>query len=117
MNFWQLPCYTEPKKHNDRRREKGSTTNGWSVEGLQKFNEIAQQVKIDRSKLGEEFDKEFKLYMEAKATKNNKGKQKREEVYMYNDLNGSNRLHDEGSENLNLFGDFDQCDLLPIEEV
>jgi hypothetical protein len=36
---------------------------------------------------------------------------------MYNDLNGSDRLHDEGSENLNLFGDFDQRDLLPVEEV
>ena len=117
MNFWQLPHYTEPKKHNDRQQEKGSTTNGWSVEGLQKFNEIVQQVKIDRSKLGEEFDKEFKLYMEAKATKNNKGKQKREEVYTYNDLNGSDGLHDEGSENLNLFGDFDQRDLLPVKEV
>jgi hypothetical protein len=44
------------------------------VEGLQKFNAIAHQVKNDRSKLGKEFDKEFKLYMEAKATKNKKGK-------------------------------------------
>ena len=106
-----------PVQRNCQQREKGSVGNRWSVEGLQKFNEILQQVRMDRNKFGDDFDREFKLYMEAEANKNKKGKHKREEVYTYNNLNGSDKVHDEHNENLLLGGDFDQCDLLPIEEV
>jgi len=41
----QIPHYTEPKKNRDKQRETGMIGNGWSVEGLEKFNEIATQVK------------------------------------------------------------------------
>ena len=101
-------------KGNNKQREKGSVGNGWSVQCLQKF--IVQQVKMDRNNFGDDFNREFKLYMEAEANKNKKSKHKREEVQTYNDLNGSDKLHDEDDGNL-LIGDFDQCDLLPIEEV
>ena len=40
------------KKGNNKQREKGSVGNGWSVQGLQKFNEIAEQVKMDRNNFG-----------------------------------------------------------------
>ena len=52
----QIPHYSEPKKSRDYQREKRTMGNGWSVEGLEKFNKIAQQVKMDRINLGEEFN-------------------------------------------------------------
>ena len=104
------------KKSNNKQREKGSVGNGWSVQGLQEFNEIVQQVKMDRNNFGDDFNREFKLYMDAEANKKKKSKHNREEVHTYNDLNGSDKLHDEDDGNL-LIVDFDQCDLLPIEEV
>ena len=106
----------QSKKSNSKQREKGSVGNGWLVQGLQKFNEIAQQVKMDRNNFGDDFNREFKLYMDDEANKNKKSKHKREEVHMYNDLNESDKLHDEDDGNLPI-GDFDQHDLLPIEEV
>jgi len=38
--------------------------NGWSVDGMKKFNEIAQQVKMDRIHHGEDFNVQYKAFVE-----------------------------------------------------
>ena len=89
---------------------------GWSKLGLQKFNESAQQVKMDRISFADDFNNEFKSFMDEQERKKKKTKWKREEIKTYNDLNGSGKLHDENDNSLS-FAEFDENDLLPIAEV
>lgn len=114
----QIPHYTEPKKNRDKQRETGMIGNGWSVEGLEKFNEIATQVKKDRINLGEEFNIQFKSFMVEQWNRKQMKKQKRMEISTYNDLNGSDNLHPEEEDTIEDALGFDTNDLLPsIEEV
>ena len=48
---------------------------GWSVEGMKKFNEIAKQVKMDRIRNGEDFNMQYKAFLEEEQ---NEKKQKSE---------------------------------------
>ena len=63
---------------------------GWSQEGLETFNELAQEIAKDRKEHGEEFDEDFKtsiqMQLESK-TSSNIGKRKNG-IQTYNDLNG-----------------------------
>jgi len=51
--------------------------NGWSVEGMKKFNEIAKQVKMDRIHNGEDFNMQYKAFVEEERNKKHTKKQKR----------------------------------------
>ena len=42
---------------------------GWSVEGMKKFNEIAKQVKMDRIHNGEDFNMQYKAFVEEERNK------------------------------------------------
>jgi len=61
---------------------------GWSKDGLQTFNQLAQEVNKNRQEHGEEFDKAFKKTIEEEMASTNKtGKRKRNCIDTYNDLN------------------------------
>ena len=71
---------------------------------------------MDRINLGEEFNTQFKSFVEVEGNKKKMKKHKRMEVVTYNDLNGSDKLHDKDDESL-AAREFDECDLLPIVGV
>ena len=88
---------------------------GWSVEGMKKFNEIAKQVKMDRIHNGEDFNMQYKAFLEEQNEKQTK-KRKRIEINTYNDLNGSDTLHHTDDDVFQSAGGlFDTNDLLPTE--
>jgi len=91
--------------------------NGWSAEGMRKFNEVAQQVKKDRVELGEEFNLQFKVHTEQERSVKQARKRKRGNVITYNDLDGGDKLHPEHEETSTAAEEFDLSDLLPVEEV
>jgi len=90
--------------------------NGWSVDGMKKFNEIAQQVKMDRIHHGEDFNVQYKAFVEKERNKKHTQKWKRIEINTYNDLNGSDTLHHTDDDVFQSDGGlFDTNDLLPTE--
>jgi hypothetical protein len=112
----QLPHFTDPKKSIPNMSNMNLSVNGWSKEGLEKYNFIAHQVKVDRINLGEEFNAHYKSYLEEEESKKQAKKQKRVEVATYNDLNGSDVLHQQQEEAF-LVTEIDEDDLLPVVAV
>lgn len=87
---------------------------GWSVEGMKKFNEIAKQVKMDRIHNGEDFNMQYKAFLEEERNEKQTKKRKRIEINTYNDLNGSDTLHHTDDDVFQKDGGiFDTNDLLP----
>ena len=87
---------------------------GWSVEGMKKFNEIAKQVKMDRIHNGEDFNMQYKAFLEEEQNKQQTKKRKRIGINTYNDLNGSDTLHHTDDDVFQKDGGiFDTNDLFP----
>ncbi|MCK7498644.1 MAG: hypothetical protein MZW92_54500 [Comamonadaceae bacterium] len=83
---------------------------------MKKFNEIAKQVKMDRIHNGEDFNMQYKAFVEEERNKKQTKKRKRIEINTYNDLNGSDTLHHTDDDVFQSAGGvFDTNDLLPTE--
>ena len=64
-------------------------TYGWSKDGLETFNQLANEVSINRKENGEEFENAFKTMIKQEMVSssiNKIGKRKRNCVDTYNDL-------------------------------
>lgn len=77
----------------DNRGSSNFQACGWSIDGLETFNQLAREIFINRKEQGEIFDKAFKEHMEQEIASTNKtGKRKRKCVATYNDLNANEMM-------------------------
>ena len=97
---WQCPKFTKGNNKVITIVNMDNTSNmpcGWSDYGLETFNKLAAEVKINRQELGQEFDKAFKKYMqETIVTTKKAGKRKRNEIETYNDLDEGGQMQNDG---------------------